>query len=152
MKEIDHIDRAILRALQKDATQSQRTLAETVGLSQNACWKRLSVLRERGFLSHPTLRLSPADVGLGFTAFMMVKTRHHDQAWLERFRKLVLTLPNVTDFHRIAGEYDYLMKIVARDMQDFDRVYRSLISRIDLDTVTSHIVMEAIADQRDLPL
>nr|WP_194298650.1 Lrp/AsnC family transcriptional regulator [Acetobacter fallax] len=152
MRNIDHIDRAILRTLQRDASLSQRALADAVGLSQNACWKRLNALKESGLLGQHTLRLNPTDLGLGFTAFVMVRTRHHDHNWLTRFRNLVLAIPNVTDFHRIAGEYDYLLKVVARDMQDFDRVYRNLIEKIDLDTVTSHIVMEAIADNRELPI
>lgn len=152
MKNIDQIDLSLLRALQKDASLSQRALAETVGLSQNACWRRLAVLKERGLLGQHTLRLDPTALGLGFTAFVMVRTRHHDQAWLDRFRRLVLTIPNVIDFHRIAGEYDYLLKVVAADMQAFDGVYRRLIAQVDLDTVTSHIVMEAIADNRELPI
>ncbi|NHN83406.1 winged helix-turn-helix transcriptional regulator [Acetobacter musti] len=152
MKVIDHIDRAILRTLQRDASLSQRALAEAVGLSQNACWKRLSALKKNGLLGQHTLRLDPAALGLGFTAFVMVRTRHHDHDWLTRFRKLVLAIPNITDFHRIAGEYDYLLKVIAHDMKDFDSVYRRLIEKIDLDTVTSHIVMEAIADNRELPL
>lgn len=152
MPEIDHIDRALLRALQRDSSLSQRALAETVGLSQNACWKRLAHLRARGLLGQYTLRLDPQALGLGFTAFVMVRTRHHDAPWLTRFRTLVLGMPNVVDFHRIAGDYDYLLKVVAVDMKDFDTVYRHLIEQIDLDTVTSHIVMEAIADSRELPI
>ncbi|GEN61993.1 Lrp/AsnC family transcriptional regulator [Acetobacter oeni] len=152
MKNIDHIDRAILRTLQRDASLSQRALADLVGLSQNACWKRLSALKDSGLLGQHTLRFNPAALGLDFTAFVMVRTRHHDHEWLARFRKLVLAIPNVTDFHRIAGEYDYLLKVVAQDMKDFDRIYRNLIEKIELDTVTSHIVMEAIADNRELPV
>ncbi|MBO1358671.1 MULTISPECIES: Lrp/AsnC family transcriptional regulator [Acetobacter] len=150
--DLDHIDRALLRALQKDSSLSQRALADVVGLSQNACWRRLSALREKGFLDRQTLRIDPAALGLGLVVFVMVRTRHHDQHWLQRFRALVLGLPNVTDFHRIAGDYDYMLKIVAKDMNAFDTVYRQLIEKIDLDTVTSYISMETIADSRDLPV
>ncbi|GBQ90910.1 AsnC family transcriptional regulator [Acetobacter nitrogenifigens DSM 23921 = NBRC 105050] len=149
---LDHIDRALLRALQKDSSLSQRALADVVGLSQNACWRRLSALREKGFLDRQTLRIDPAALGLGLVVFVMVRTRHHDQHWLQRFRALVLALPNVTDFHRIAGDYDYMLKIVSKDMNAFDTVYRQLIEKIDLDTVTSYISMETIADSRDLPV
>lgn len=152
MSKIDHIDRALIRALQRDSSLSQRALAETVGLSQNTCWKRLSRLREVGLLGQSTLRLDPTRWGLDFTAFVMIRTRHHDHQWLDRFRMLVLAMPNVVDFHRIAGEYDYLLKVMARDMKEFDGVYRQLIEQVELDTVTSHIVMEAIADNRELPI
>ncbi|GAJ29636.1 Lrp/AsnC family transcriptional regulator [Acidomonas methanolica] len=152
MQNIDHIDRALLRVLQRDSSLSQRALAEAVGLSQNACWKRLAQLRKCGLLGQYTLRLDPRSLGLGFTAFVMVRTRHHDHHWLARFRSIVLAIPNVVEFHRIAGDYDYLLKIVAHDMHGFDKVYRQMIEQIDLDTVTSHIVMEAIADNRELPI
>ncbi|MBV1829200.1 Lrp/AsnC family transcriptional regulator [Komagataeibacter sp. AV436] len=151
-EKLDHFDRAILRALQKDAGLSQRELAERVGLSQNACWRRLNALRARGLAGERTLRLDPARLGLGLTVFVMVRTRSHSREWLERFHKAVNDIPNVIDFYRIAGDYDYMLKIITEDMDSFDNIYRTLINRVDLDTVTSYIAMEAIAASRDLPI
>ncbi|GBQ50558.1 Lrp/AsnC family transcriptional regulator [Komagataeibacter sucrofermentans] len=151
-EKMDHFDRAILRALQKDAGLSQRELAERVGLSQNACWRRLNALRARGLAGERTLRLDPAKLGLGLTVFVMIRTRSHSREWLERFHKAVNDIPNVIDFYRIAGDYDYMLKIITEDMASFDDIYRTLISRVDLDTVTSYIAMEAIAANRDLPI
>ncbi|MGY6768536.1 Lrp/AsnC family transcriptional regulator [Komagataeibacter xylinus] len=151
-EKMDHFDRAILRALQKDAGLSQRELAERVGLSQNACWRRLNALRARGLAGERTLRLDPARLGLGLTVFVMIRTRSHSREWLERFHKAVNDIPNVIDFYRIAGDYDYMLKIITQDMAAFDTIYRTLISRVDLDTVTSYIAMEAIAANRDLPI
>ncbi|GBQ69735.1 Lrp/AsnC family transcriptional regulator [Komagataeibacter xylinus] len=151
-EKMDHFDRAILRALQKDAGLSQRELAERVGLSQNACWRRLNALRARGLTGTRTLRLDPAKLGLGLTVFVMVRTRSHSREWLERFHKAVNDIPNVIDFYRIAGDYDYMLKIITQDMDSFDNIYRTLINRVDLDTVTSYIAMEAIAANRDLPI
>ncbi len=152
MKPLDTLDRAILRALQRDASLSQRALADAVGLSQTACARRLAALQEAGVLTGSGARLSPDKVGLGMTVFVMVRTRHHSRDWLAEFRRVVLAIPNVIDFYRIAGDYDYLLKIVAEDMNAFDAVYQRLIERIELDTVTSFITMEAIADQRGLPV
>ena len=152
MKKFDHIDRALLRALQRDARLSQRDLAETVGLSQNACWRRLKSLYESGLIEGHTIRLDPEKLGLTLTVFVMVRTRHHSKEWLETFRSEVKSIPNVIDFYRIAGDYDYMLKVVAEDMNAYDRVYQRLIERIDLDTVTSYMTMEAIADARDLPI
>lgn len=149
---MDQIDRAILRALQKDASLSQRDLAERVGLSQNACWRRLKALRDSGLILGETLRLDQARLGLGLTIFMMIRTRHHGRDWLEIFRREVAAIENVIDFFRIAGDYDYMLKVVARDMNDFDRVYQRLIEKVELDTVTSCITMEAIVNGRDLPV
>ena len=152
MKPLDTLDRAILRALQRDASLSQRALADAVGLSQTACARRLAALQEAGVLTGSGARLSPDKVGLGMTVLVMVRTRHHSRDWLAEFRRVVLAIPNVIDFYRIAGDYDYLLKIVAEDMNAFDAVYQRLIERIELDTVTSFITMEAIADQRALPV
>lgn len=149
---LDHIDRSILRALQSDSSLSQRELAEKVGLSQNACWRRLKSIQEKGLIEGYTIRLDPAKVGLGLTVFVMVRTRHHSREWLDTFRRTVTTIPNIIDFYRIAGDYDYMLKVMAEDMNAFDRIYQMIIEKVELDTVTSYITMEAIADQRNLPL
>ncbi|WP_037374287.1 Lrp/AsnC family transcriptional regulator [Sediminimonas qiaohouensis] len=151
-KNIDHIDAAILRVLQRDAALSQREVADEVGLSHNACWRRMVRLRETGVIQGQTVRLDLTRLGLGLTVFVMVRTRDHSPDWLKQFRRTVLGIENVIDFFRIAGDYDYMLKIVARDMNDFDLVYQRLIEGAALETVTSYIAMEAIADRRDLPV
>ncbi|WP_323041294.1 Lrp/AsnC family transcriptional regulator [Gemmobacter sp.] len=148
----DAIDRKILNALQEDGSLSQRDLAEIVGLSQNACARRLNALREAGLILGSRVRIDAARAGLGLTVFVMIRTRHHSRDWLAEFRRIVLAIPNVIDFYRIAGDYDYMLKVVAEDMNAYDRVYQRLIEKVDLDAVTSVITMEAIADQRNLPV
>lgn len=150
-KTLDNVDKRILRALQKDASLSQRDLAEQVGLSQNSCWRRLKRLQDDGVIRGQTVRLDLKALELDLTVFVMVRTRHHSAEWLDRFRSSVLAIENVIDFFRLAGDYDYMLKIVARDVADFDRIYQKLITRTDLDTVTSYIAMEAIADSRSVP-
>jgi Lrp/AsnC family transcriptional regulator len=149
---LDNLDRAILRALQNDAGLSQRDLADRVGLSQNACWRRLKALRDSGLILGETVRLDQGQLGLGLTIFMLIRTRHHGKEWLELFRREVAAISNVIDFFRITGDYDYMLKVVARDMNDFDRIYQRLIDKVELDTVTSCITMEAIVNNRDLPV
>lgn len=151
-EKLDNIDRAILRALQEDSSLSQRELAEVVGLSQNACWRRLKNIQESGIIERHTVRLKPESVGLNLTVFVMVRTRHHSKEWLNQFRRTVLAIPNVIDFYRIAGDYDYMLKIMAEDMNAYDQVYQRLIEKVELDAVTSYITMEPIADQRSLPI
>ncbi|MCL4155999.1 UNVERIFIED_CONTAM: hypothetical protein GTU68_006321 [Idotea baltica] len=149
---IDNIDRSILRVLQHDASLSQRDLADKVGLSQNACWRRLKALRDSGLLKGETVRLDSEQLGLGLTVFVLVRTRHHSADWLTQFREVVLAVPNVMGFYRVAGDYDYIIKIVAEDMNAFDRIYQRLIGQVELDAVTSYLAMESIADGRDLPV
>ncbi|MBY6044854.1 Lrp/AsnC family transcriptional regulator [Phaeobacter italicus] len=149
---LDQIDLSLLRALQKDASLSQRDLAEQVGLSQNACWRRLKSLNETGLLQGSTVRLDRKQLGLDLVVFVMLRTRHHSADWLQTFRRHVLTIPEVVDFHRIGGDYDYQLKVVTEDMASYDRVYQRLISGVELDSVTSYFAMEAIAEGRPLPL
>lgn len=148
----DHIDLNILRALQRDASLSQRELADVVGLSQNACWRRLKVLNDKKILQGATMRVDRAQLGLDLVVFVMLRTRHHSAEWLYIFRRHVLTIPEVVDFHRIGGDYDYQLKVVTQDMGSYDRVYQRLISGVELDSVTSYFAMETIAEARPLPL
>ncbi|KPD13842.1 Lrp/AsnC family transcriptional regulator [Phaeobacter sp. 11ANDIMAR09] len=149
---IDHIDLNLLRALQRDASLSQRELADVVGLSQNACWRRLKALNDKKVLQGATMRLDRGQLGLDLVVFVMLRTRHHSAEWLDTFRRHVLTIPEVVDFHRIGGDYDYQLKVVTQDMGSYDRVYQRLISGVELDSVTSYFAMETIAEARPLPL
>ncbi len=151
-KKIDQIDASILRELQKDATLSQRDLAERVGLSQNACWRRLKALNEDGVLLGSSARIAREKLGLNLVVFVMLRTRHHSADWLQAFRRHVLTIPEVVDFHRIGGDYDYQLKVVTQDMATYDKVYQRLIEKVELDSVTSYFAMEAIAEGRPLPI
>lgn len=148
----DHIDHRILRELQRDSAQSQRALADRVGLSQNACWRRLKALEASGVIRNRTVVLDREKLGGGFVVFSLIKTRNHSADWLQRFRQHVSAIPEVIDFFRIGGEYDYLLKIVVRDMSGYDDVYKRLIGKIELETVTSYFAMEAIEEQRPIPL
>ncbi len=148
----DHIDNLILTALQADASLSQRDLAEHIGLSQNACWRRLKALRDSGIIKGSTARLDREKLGLGLVVFVMIRTRHHSTDWLKTFRRHVSNLPEVVDFFRIGGDYDYMLKVVTHDMASYDSVYQRLIERVELDSVTSYFAMEAIEEQRPIPL
>ncbi|MCK5747218.1 MAG: Lrp/AsnC family transcriptional regulator [Oricola sp.] len=149
---LDHFDCRILEELQRDSAQSQRSLSDKVGLSQNACWRRLKALEASGVIKSRTVILDRNRLGAGLVVFSMVKTRHHSANWLKKFRNHVSAIPDVVDFYRIGGEYDYLLKIVTRDMSGYDEVYKRLIQDIELEAVTSYFAMEAIEEQRPIPL
>ena len=149
---MDHIDKKLLPALQQDGGLSQRELADRVGLSQNACWRRLKALNDSGVLKGSTARIDRQKLGLDLVVFVLLRTRHHSAKWLNEFRRHVLNIPEIVDFHRISGDYDYQLKVVTEDMASYDSVYRRLIDGVDLDSVTSYFAMEAIAEGRPLPL
>ncbi|CDN51796.1 Lrp/AsnC family transcriptional regulator [Neorhizobium galegae] len=149
---IDVFDLKILTVLQKDAGLSQRDLAEKVGLSQNACWRRLQRLQTIGMIrgSHSDIDLSA--LGLDLTVFVMIRTRHHSKEWIDGFRNHVERLPEVIDFYRIGGDWDYLIKVVTRGMSGYDTFYQKLITNFDLATVTGFFSMEAIINNRPVDL
>ena len=152
VRDLDRIDREILRVLQHDASLSQREVADRVGISQNACWRRMRSLDASGIIKRRTILLARERLGLGLVVIMMIRTRHHSAEWLRTFRGHVSSIPNVVDFYRIGGDYDYLAKVVTHDMTSFDAVYRGLIEKVDLQNVTSYFVMEAIEEQRAISL
>jgi len=152
LKNIDHIDLRILSELQRDSSLSQRALADLIGLSQNACWRRIQALTAANVLQGASARVDRRKLGLDLVVFMMLRTRHHSADWLQKFRRHVLTIPEVVDFHRIGGDYDYQLKVVTENMQSYDRVYQRLIEGVELDSVTSYFAMESIAEGRPLPL
>lgn len=149
---IDQIDRRILRELQRDASLSQRDLADRVGLSQNACWRRLRALEETGIIRGRTVQLDRDKLGLSLVVFVMVRTRHHSAAWLQTFRQHVSGIAEVVDFFRIGGDYDYMLRVVTADMASYDSVYQRLIQKVELESVTSYFAMEAIEERRPLPI
>ncbi|MGF7006737.1 Lrp/AsnC family transcriptional regulator [Aminobacter sp. BE322] len=148
MEKIDEIDRKILSCLQKDGSISQRDLAERVGLSQNACWRRLQRLNTTGLIRGTHADIDVAALGYDLTVFVMIRTRHHSKEWADDFRKHVERLPEVIDFYRIGGDWDYLIKVVTRGMGGYDAFYQKLITNFDLATVTGFFSMEAIIDNR----
>jgi Lrp/AsnC family transcriptional regulator len=152
MEKIDSIDLRILNCLQQQAGLSQRDLAEQAGISQNACWRRLQRLTSDGILrgSHADIDLSA--LGLDLTVLVMIRTRHHSKEWAERFRKHVEKLPEVIDFYRIGGDWDYMVKVITRGMAGYDAFYQRLITDFDLATVTGYFSMEAIIDNRPVDL
>lgn len=152
MTKIDIFDLKILECLQLDAGISQRELADRIGLSQNACWRRLKRLHEGGFIGGASTRIDLTALGFDLTVFVMVKTRHHSREWADGFREHVLSLGEVTDFYRIGGDWDYMIKVVTRGMAGYDAFYQKLITRFDLATVTGIFAMEAIAENRPIEL
>ncbi len=150
--QIDAIDRRILTFLQQDGSLSQRELADKVGLSQNACWRRLQRLQETGVLRHLQANVDLTALGLDLTVFVMIRTRHHSKEWAESFRAHVEKIPEVVDFYRIGGDWDYLLKVVTRGMRGYDAFYQKLITGFDFSTVTGFFSMEAMLSNRPTDL
>ena len=149
---MDSIDRKILRELQRDCSGSIAEIADRAGVSQTPCWRRIKKLEEAGFIKRRVAILDQDLLNLGMTAYVLIKTSQHDDGWLARFSEGVSTIPEVIEIHRMAGDIDYLLKIVATDMTDYDRIYKRLITVAELFDVSASFSMERIKSSTELPL
>lgn len=127
MKDLDGIDRALIRALAQDATQSAGALGRRFGLSQPACWRRIRRLQEAGILSGRRLRLNAEALGFGVTVFLGIKLAGKGRVSLEDFERAVSAIPEVQRVEHVLGRYDYRLRVVARNLPDFERVLRRRI-------------------------
>ena len=152
MKNIDEIDLKILRRLQKNNREAIGDLAEAVGLSQNACWRRISNLRKRGYVLKDLSILDADKLGVGMTVFVLVRTSQHSEEWLNNFSSVIQRIDEVLEFHRLNGDFDYLLKLSVESVDDYDRVYKKIIRSVPLTDVSSYISMERIKQTTELPL
>ncbi len=151
-KKIDENDRNILKALQQDASLSLESLAAKLSLSTNACWRRVKRLEAEGIIARRVAIVEPEAVGLSMTAFVAVRTNDHSDKWLEKFAAAASSIEEVVEFYRMAGEVDYLLKLLVRDVADYDRVYKKLIKAVPLSDVSATFAMERIKYETAVPL
>jgi Lrp/AsnC family transcriptional regulator len=151
-RNMDLIDRKILDLLQADATLSIAEIADRVGLSQTPCWKRIQRLEAQGVIERRVALLNPEKLGLGLTVFVSVETNDHSQAWLARFAEIVTAMPEVLEFYRMAGDVDYMLRVVVPDMAAYDLFYKRLIAAIPLKNVSSRFAMERVKASTMLPI
>ncbi len=144
MQKIDELDRKILNIIQVEADVSVVELGDRVGLSHNACWRRLKRLQEVGVIVSRVALLDRELVGIPVTVFVFVRTTQHDDEWLTEFSDGVKRIPEVVEFHRLSGSVDYILKLHVQDIQDYDRVYKELIRIAPLSDVSSSFSMEEI--------
>lgn len=152
MENIDDTDRLILRALQADGSASLESISAGASISVNTCWRRVKRLEEAGIVSKRVALIDPEKVGLAQTVFVAIRTRDHSAAWLQRFSAAVSAVPEVIEFYRMAGDVDYLLKIQVGSVADYDRVYKTLIARVDLADVSATFAMECLKNTTELPL
>jgi Lrp/AsnC family transcriptional regulator len=144
MEKLDLIDRKILAELMRDATQPILQIAERVGLSQTPCWKRIQRLESAGIVTGRVAVVDQQRIGLGLTVFIGIEAPDHGAEWRDSFAGLVQRFGEVIEVFRMAGDLDYLLRVVVPDMAAFDGFYRRLTEAIPIKNVTSHFAMERI--------
>ena len=124
---LDETDRALLHLLQQDADQSAAALAKNLDMSQPAIWRRIKRLKEDGVIKGVALNLNREKLGLGVTVFLGIKLATKGRVSLEDFERAVKAIPEVQQIEHVLGLYDYRLRVVARDISDFERVLRRRI-------------------------
>jgi Lrp/AsnC family transcriptional regulator len=141
-KEMDRLDRQILRLLAADASLSLADIADRVGLTPTPCWKRIRRMEQAGIIVGRVAVLDPAKVGLPVSAFVEVETADHSSGWLQRFAEVVAGMSEIVEAWRMSGDVDYLLHVVVPDIAAYDEFYRRLIAAVPLRNVTSRFAME----------
>ncbi|MEY8710601.1 transcriptional regulator [Mangrovibacter phragmitis] len=150
---LDKTDCRLLALLQEDCTYSLQALADAVNLTTTPCWKRLKRLEDEGYILGKVALLNPELLGLNLTAFVLIKTQNHSSEWYNQFVNVVSAMTEVLGFWRMAGEYDYLLRVQVADMKRFDDFYKRLVNNVPgLSDVTSSFAMEQIKYTTSLPL
>ena len=149
---MDAIDRKILALLQDDASLSVAEISNRVGLSSTPCWKRIQRLETDGVIQKRVALVDQDKLGLGITVFVSIETGDHSQGWLARFAETVGAMPEVMEFYRMAGDVDYMLRVVVPDIAGYDAFYKRLIASVPLKNVTSRFAMERIKSTTALPI
>ena len=149
---MDANDRKILAVVQQDASLSVAEIGQRVGLSSTPCWKRLQRLEADGVIMRKVALIDPEKLGLGITVFVSIETGDHSQDWLRKFAETVGAMPEVMEFYRMAGDVDYMLRVVVPDIAGYDTFYKKLIATVPLKNVTSRFAMERIKSTTALPI
>jgi Lrp/AsnC family transcriptional regulator, cysteine-sensing transcriptional activator len=149
---MDTIDRKILTLLQDNASLSVAEIGHRVGLSSTPCWKRIQRLESDGVIQKRVALVDQDKLGLGVTVFVSIETGDHSQDWLARFAETVGAMPEVMEFYRMAGDVDYMLRVVVTDIAGYDTFYKRLIASVPLKNVTSRFTMERIKSTTALPI
>jgi Lrp/AsnC family transcriptional regulator len=149
---MDAIDRKILTVLQENAALSVAEIGARVGLSSTPCWKRIQRLEADGIILKRVALVDQERVGVPISVFVSIETGDHSQDWLDRFAKTVTAMPEVMEFYRMAGDVDYMLRVVVADIAGYDAFYKRLIAAIPLKNVTSRFAMEKIKSTTALPV
>ena len=149
---LDELDRKILVELQRDGGQSLDDIAKAVGRSKTPVWNRIRKMREGGGIRQQTFLLDAKALGFEACFFVLIRTSEHDAEWQARFLKALKDRPEVQEAHRLAGDIDYILKVVVANARAYDTFYQALISEVKVHNVTALLSMEEIKSTTMLPL
>ena len=150
---IDHVDRAILKLLQDDGRAANVDLAAAVHLSASACLRRVRRLEQGGFIDRYVALVDPTAVGLGTDVFVEITLASQDEPTLDAFEAAVADRPEVLSCHLMAGNFDYLLHVVVRDVGDYETVHRTHLAQLPgVDRMRSSFALRSVCDRTAYPI
>lgn len=150
---LDPTDRQILELLQRDAELSTTELAERVHLSQSPCWRRINRLQKEGYIKGKYVLLEPEKLGLTLVVYAHVQLSSHGHSNLREFEQAMLNYPQVTECYIMAGTMDYMLRIITRGMEGYERFLREqLLPMPQVREVHSNVTIRCIKRTIELPL
>lgn len=153
MSDLDRLDRAILAALQADGRISNARLAETVGLSETPCARRLKRLEQEGYIERYRAVLSRRALGYGVVAYVYVRFVVHDRALADRFEREVCAIERILSCHNVSGTADYILQVVARDLDDYGSFMRDQLRSLPgVTSVESALSLREVKADNGLPV
>lgn len=150
--QLDKYDRIVLELLQKDCTYAIGDIADKVGLSNTACWRRIHKLEEEGIIRAKVALLDRKKLNINVIVMVFIKTSQHNSEWIQKFHQHINSIDEVIEVYRMAGETDYLLKVAVSDVAEYDKVYKKLIQINGLADISSSFAMEQIKYTTELPL
>jgi Lrp/AsnC family transcriptional regulator len=151
--ELDAYERKILRVLQDDASLSTAAVAEAVGLSASPCWRRIDRLEREGFIKRRVAIVERRKVGLNAQIFAQVKLNAHGRANLDEFAAAIRTFPEVLECHVLMGSVDFMLRVVAADIEAYERFFFEKLSRLPgVQEINSTVALSEIKSTTALPL
>jgi len=151
--QIDSVDRKLLRALQVDSRKSVQVLGEAVGLSASACHRRLKALEEQGLIEGYRAVLNAGKLGYSMQFFIEVGLTSQSEAVLDAFEAAVQDIPEVLECHLMAGQSDYILRVICQDHDDFERLHRRLSARLPgVARIHSNMSIRTVKVRTGLPI
>ena len=150
---LDPVDKEIIRLLQQDAELSAAAVGEKIGLSQSPCWRRIQRLREEGLIQGQFMRFDRKKLGFDVLVFAQVKLTAHGRSKVPEFAETIRQFPEVQECHLVLGSIDFLLRIVARDIEEYERFFFDKLSHLaEIQEVHSNIVLSEIKYTTELPI
>ena len=150
---MDYIDKKIIFILQRQADLPLSEISKRVGLSQTPCWNRIRKLEEDGVIEKKVTIINKRKVNLPITVFLMITVRNHNSDWIKKFSEILKKYKNILEAHRITGsQADYIIKIVAGSIVEYDEFQQVLIKNIEFNSMSSGISLQELKSTTILPL